>query len=269
MKKKIGVFFIVVASLVLIIFSYMSWSAKINNTKENATKNATVVESAAGDATSDGKKEVTVTDTVLDSALANSSADVQKLFQKRYDDDKKVNMLILGSKAMNDGGEGYAALLKKQLQATYGDFVIVTAKSFDTTSYDFVANHLNDVEWSTKYDLILLEPFTFKDSGVILPADEFQNIDEIVAKAQKAVKDAVVVIQPPFPAYGAHEYKTNISALKSYAKSKGLTYFDHWSKWPGTNDKVLKNYLTADNKHPNEQGAKLWAGALSDYFTAQ
>lgn len=272
MKKKIGVLFIIIACFAIILFSYISWNIKLDNIEKKATKVVPISTDSSGSKGKNSGQSNNITTSSLSeadlkNALKNSNTDVQNLFEKRYKDGQNVKMLILGSQTMVQGGGGYAKLLEDSLQETYGDFINVSAQSYDTTSAEFIAKHLNDIQWSKKYDLVLLEPFILNDNGLVSTEDEFSYIDQIVSKMQDNVKDAVIVLQPSFPIYGTSYYETNVAALKSYAKENSLPYINHWTEWPSSSDELLKDYITADNEQPNKAGTNLWAKALSKYFT--
>lgn len=272
MNKKIGVPFIITACFAIILFSYISWNIKLDNIEKDATKVIPISTDSSGseDKSSEQNNNTnssSLSEEDLKKALKNSSTSVQNLFEKRYKDGQTVKMLILGSQAMDQGGEGYAKLLKDSLQETYGDFVNVSAQSFNTTSAEFIDTQMKDVKWSTKYDIVLLEPFILNDNGLVSTEDEFSYIGQIVTTIQDEVKDAVVVLQPSFPIYGASYYETNVAALKSYAKENSLPYINHWTEWPSSSDESLKDYIIADKEQPNKAGTNLWAKALSKYFT--
>lgn len=247
MKKKFDVMFTIIACFAIMLFSYISWTTKLDDIKKEATKVAPISTAKAdnkGDESSDPNSQKSLTEVTLKKAIANSDAAVQGLFEKRFGDDQKVKMLIVGSEAMNAGGDGYAKRLEASLQETYGEFIKVTSNSFDTTSAAFIANHLDDIKWEENYDLVLLEPFILNDNGLVSIEDELTYIDQIIVKVQAAVKDAVVVIQPSYPIFNTTYYGANVAKLQTYAKDYSLPYISHWDKWPSTSDLSLNSYLT-------------------------
>lgn len=265
MKKKISAIFIIVASIAIVIISYISWHVKLEDIKKNATKVVPI--SASGSNNLVEKSSMNLNFTDLKNYSKNSDSSVQKLLKNRLKNGQQVQMLILGSTAMEEGGEGYAALLEKSFKETYGEFITITSQPFDSTSADFISKHLNKVNWSKPYDLVLLEPFILNDNGLVPTEEEFEYIDQIKEKVRGQVKDAVVVLQPSFPIFRTSYYETNVASLKSFAKEHSFPYVNHWEEWPSSSDTNLKSYLTGDNEQPNERGTKLWAQSLSKYFT--
>lgn len=265
MKKKIGVIFIIVASIFIIIISYISWHIKLEDIKKNATKVVPISTSGSNNIVEKSPMSLKIND--LKNYSENSDSSIKKLFKDRLQNSQQVQMLILGSTAMDQGGEGYASLLEKSFQETYGEFITITSQSFDSTSADFISKHLNEVKWDKPYDLVLLEPFILNDNGLVPTEEEFQYIEQIKEKVRGQIKDAVVVLQPSFPIFGTSYYETNVASLKSFAKEHSFPYVNHWEEWPSSSDTDLKSYLTGDNEQPNERGTKLWAQSLSKYFT--
>ena len=273
MGKKISVIFIIISCFAIILLSYISWNIKLDNIEKDATKVIPISTKQSGVNSSPRQDNHTntfsITKEELKNALAKSDSDVQNLFEERYQNGKNIKMLILGSQAMDQGGKGYAKLLEESLLDTYGDFIDVSSKSFETSSADFIGKHLKDIKWSQKYDIVLFEPFILNDNGLVSIEDEFTYIDQVVAKVQSSVKDAVVVLQPSYPLYGTTYYDANVSSLEAFAEEKNLPYINHWRKWPSSSDEKLKDYLTDDSEQPNEKGAQLWGKTLSKYFTNQ
>lgn len=270
MSKKVSAIFIIVSCFAIILLSYISWDIKLDNIKKDATKVVPISKNVNSSPRQDDNPEkLSMTQQDLKNAISKSESDVQNLFEKRFQNGQSLKMLILGSQAMDQGGNGYAKLLEDSLRETYGDFIDVSSKSFNTSSAEFIEQHLNDIKWSQKYDLILFEPFILNDNGLVSIEDEFTYIDQVVAKAQSAVKDSVVVLQPSYPIYGTTFYDANVTSLKAFAKERNLPYINHWRKWPSSSDVKLKDYLTEDSEQPNEKGAQLWGNTLSEYFTNQ
>ncbi|WP_052131500.1 SGNH/GDSL hydrolase family protein [Planococcus sp. CAU13] len=193
----------------------------------------------------------------------NMDTQVQSLFQNREQQGDKIQMLIVGSDSMESGEPGYAELLTTALDESYAGFVETEIMSFDGTSEEFLASGPN---LSAGYDVVLLEPFTLKNNGRVEIETEHLHIQNVFGEILSETDDAVLVLHPPQPIYGAQFYRTQVTALEEFAELRNYAYIDHWQEWPSTEDLTLKEYLTEDS-NPNNTGAETWANALIAYFT--
>lgn len=80
------------------------------------------------------------------------------------------------------------------------------------------------------------------------------------------VPDSTFILQPSYPIYLPKYYATQVQALKDYAVANNLTYLDHWTAWPATDNSEIKNYLIEGQNGPNEQGTQVWTQFLVEYF---
>lgn len=119
-------------------------------------------------------------------------------------------------------------------------------------------------------DLVLWEPFTLKDNTVgVSPEDTAYGVNVFLADLQEANEDVTLILQPGQPLFGAVYYPQQVEELKTFAEESGLTYLDHWTEWPASDDEALQGYLTESRDVPSEKGHKVWAGYLTDYFISQ
>ena len=259
--------------IVVLITSYSIWKSKIEMTKGDTTSSQTeqhIIIEEEPDKTEIETPKVapTISRETIELAIVNADETVQELVLNRFDAGEQIQMLIVGSTAMEDGSPGYAKLLTDELANTYGSFLETSVASFDGTSKNFIEEKMDEIDWTKTYDLVLYEPFTLNNNGKVKIEDEHKHIQVLEEKMLAEVSDAVLVLQPSYPIYEAAFYLVQIEALEKYAQRKAYPFINHWSSWPSTSDEYLTTFLTEDNS-PNEEGAKLWASSLITYFTAK
>ncbi|TAA72871.1 SGNH/GDSL hydrolase family protein [Planococcus salinarum] len=260
--KKLSIATSIILCGVILFFSYTSWKEKLATAglpAEPATAAAPAEETEQETAAAPDEPE----DIDLERLTAEMDEQVQELFYNRKEQDERVELLIVGSQAMDDGQPGYGELLADALDSSYSGFVETERLSFDGTSEEFL---MSGPQLSAGYDVVLLEPFTLKNNGRVEIETEHLHIQNVFGEVLSAESDAVLVLHPPQPIYGAQFYRTQVLALEEFAAFQGYAYIDHWQKWPSTEDLTLKDYLTEDS-NPNNRGAETWANALIAYFT--
>ena len=271
---KIGAILAVVVCVITLVFSYLSWQDKLDNAvakpeevkaeasanKEQQNGKTSEKEEASSE---EKKKETTGENSVnIQELSANADGAIQDLLMDRSENGETIQLLIAGSAALESGEPGYAEQLKTSLEEAYGNFIEVDIVSIERTS-EFIIN----IDLSADYDLVLLEPMTLMNNDRIAIEQEREHIKAFDASVTAQVEDAVLVLHPPQPIYGAGYYLAQVSALDEFAATNGYAYIDHWSKWPDTDDEELKEYLTEDGL-PNDKGAQVWAEELQAYFIA-
>src|SRR5690606_18640272 len=123
----------------------------------------------------------------LDALTAGMDAELQELFSNRKEQGETVQLLILGSEAMESGEPGYGELLKDALEEAYAGFIETELLPFDGTSEEFL---LSNPQLSSGYDVLLLEPFTLKNNGRVEIEREHEHIEEIYDEIVSAEDDA-------------------------------------------------------------------------------
>lgn len=259
--------------IVVLITSYSIWKSKIEMTKGETnnirTEQTTSIEETEQSVVEDNPKVApTISRETIENAIVNADENVQKVVLNRFDAGNQVQLLIVGSTAMDEGSPGYAELLADALANTYGDFFETSVASFDGTSQDFIEKNVDEIDWTSMYDVVLYEPFTLHNNGKVKIEDEHKHIRTLEQIMHTEVSDAVLVLHPSYPIFEASFYLFQIEALETFANKNAYPYINHWSSWPSTSDEKLITLLTEDNS-PNSEGARLWASALTSYFTAE
>ena len=263
-KKSLFAFIVLIGCILLLIGSYMQWKGNISSVGENST---TPISSSSKN--SDKKSDDTVKPELdvkrLLSLTSNANEQVQDVFSNRLESGEKVNFLITGSTLLDSGKPGYGERLNNALKEAYGEAVTVKIEGFDGTSEEFLEEK---IDLNPGYDIVLLEPFTLKNNGIVSIDDEHQHIKSFKKLLTNQTEDAVVVLHPPNPIYAAAYYPQQVSALKSFAELEGIPYVDHWKQWPDPTTDEISAYLV-DEGAPNKDGVEIWANALIDYFIAK
>ena len=260
--KKFGVILCVILCGIILTFSYASWKEKLSAAGKPAEQEvaAETVEETEKETIEESAPSIELD---LDSLTASMDPQVKEIFFNRKEQDEKVQLLVVGSDAMEFGEPGYGELLVSALEETYGDFVETELFSFDGTSQEFLAS---GPQLSAGYDVVLMEPFTLKNNGIVEIEVEHEHIESVFGEVLSSESDAVLVLQPPQPIYGAQYYRTQVTALEEFAGMRNYAYINHWEQWPSSEDLTLKDYLTEES-NPNQRGAETWADALIAYFT--
>lgn len=260
--KKIGIGLCILLCGVILVFSYLSWKEKLASAGKTALQ---VVTTPLPEETAEESAEPadTVAEIDVETLTAEMDPQVQQLFINRMEQGETVQMLVLGSESMEAGAPGYGELLKSAIETSYDGFAEVELMSFEGTSEEFL---MSRPQLTGGYDVVLMEPFTLKNNGRVEIELEQQHIENVFGRILTRVDDAVLVLHPPQPIYGAQFYRTQVTALEEFAAMRNYAYIDHWEQWPSTEDLTLKDYLTEDSD-PNNTGAETWADALIAYFT--
>ncbi|ANU27534.1 SGNH/GDSL hydrolase family protein [Planococcus versutus] len=260
---KIAAIAAVIICMIVLVFSYLTWQDKLENVLEPSdSAQAKTEKKSTSEEKEDPARKESVDLMNIEKLTANMDQDVQDLFSARADSGENVKLLIAGSAALESGDPGYAELLKTSLESAYADFIEVDVLSIEGTS-----DSLKRADLSKGYDVVLLEPMTLMNNDRIAIEQEREHIKAFEDNLQREVNDAIVILHPPQPIFGAGYYLAQVSALREFSTIYSYDYIDHWSAWPDTDDDKLKDYLTEDGL-PNDKGAELWATELETYFIA-
>lgn len=200
---------------------------------------------------------------------ANWPEESQQQFAKALEEEKPFQLAIVGSKIATKGKVNWPALMKEKISAAYGDKVIVDILTYDLTTESFVEEGKVKEIMKQKPALVLFEPFTLNDNGVVDRSDSNKFIEEIVNEMEK--KGATVVLQPPHPLANASLYPKQVETLKKFAKAQKITFLDHWSAWPEQDAEEFKKHVKTedDRTYPSKAGHEVWAKYLTEYFVAE
>lgn len=185
--------------------------------------------------------------------------------EERIAEGVPFKMAFVGSNALNS----WAPLSKAAIEEAYGEEVVsVTLQGFEGTTAEYTSENKAAELAALDADLVLLEPFTLADNGVIRIEDSLLHISNWMDTVQAEHPDTVFMLQPSQPIHQAGYYLTQLDALEQFANEREIAYLDHWTAWPGTQEDELLGYLTDENL-PNEEGARVWSEFVNGVFVGE
>jgi hypothetical protein len=175
--------------------------------------------------------------------------------------EQPFKILFVGSASM-EWEKGVSQIINE----SFGSDKIVTAlHTYDQTSADIIAENNQQELAAEKAQLVVMEPFLLNDNGKLKIEETLGNVTKMIEDIKTANPDTTFILQPSNPIYLPKYYSEQIEGLKNYAAPNNITYLDHWTAWPATDNPDLENYLNEDQS-PNELGYQAWAQYLSAYF---
>ena len=210
--------------------------------------------------------------TDLDSLLTytkNWPAESVDTLKANLEAGQPFKIAILGSSALGEGKESWPEIVKASLNDTFAQNVTVSTLTYDLTSLEFVNEDKVTEVIEEQPDLVLFEPFTLKDNGLVTIDDTLENASSTIAEIKESLPDTVVLIQPPHPLHQATYYPVQVEALEQYAEDNDIPYLNHWEAWPDQDSEEIKDYLSEDASEPSVKGHQVWAEYLIDYFIAK
>lgn len=277
-KTKLITTFVIIGCIVTLFASYNIYQSRIQsitNPSVNASdkvspnNNEISKENRTSDKKIDQSKSDSLTAEEITSLTANMSDEARTVFTSRLESKEKIQLLVIGSSSIEEGTPGYGELLSTDLSEAYGELIETTSITFDGNTAELVDELDGDlIDWSSDFDVVLLEGMNLSNNGVVVVEDSIDHIEEINDRMKQNVVDSVLLVHPSQPLAKAAYYPKEVESFKSYLTSKGFTYIDHWTEWPVGNEDEMNIYLTEDSE-PNDKGAALWASALSTFFTGK
>lgn len=265
----------------LVIGGNMHWNNKIEETvkelpaaasEDNGEKKAPAKKAKDDSKKQDSQKKYNEDDKIssLLAYTANWPDEAARKFEKTLQNGERYKIVFAGSESVGAGENDWPALVQEKLIGTYGK----SAFSFEVFSHSLSSNQFLDQGKEQELaeagaDMIILEPFTLNDNGILTIEMSEKNIDAIVEAVKAKNKDAVIILQPPHPLYNASYYGTQVTSLEAYANNHGMAFINHWEAWPERDSKDINDYLSEDRETPNEDGHKLWAEYVNQYLIAE
>lgn len=265
--KPIYTMIMAVICIFILIAGNFYWNNKTAVTVEGGEMKDAVAEASEKPikkkADKEKKEESNVDVEKVKALAANWPENARNGLVASLDEGRPYHIVFAGSPALGEGEDSWPELVKKGMTETYGNSVFTfTTLIFDTNSNEFVEEgHIDDLA-ETGADLILLEPFTLKDNGVVEIEKSAENIEAIIAAVKEENEDTVVLLQPPHPISSSSWYPVQVEELGKFANANGYTFLNHWEAWP----EDTTGYLTESNDGPNEKGHEIWAKYLLEFF---
>jgi hypothetical protein len=254
--KRLLLALLAIGGITFLAFGYMSWQDKTSISSTNNQRSDSEETKVEGESNSEK------------TFYSNWPEEAQADYKEAKENGEAYKVAIVGSTALGKGENGWSEQVKGELLETGSGTVEVEIFQFDTISIDFIYG--TDMGEVVDYapDMVLYEPFSLNDNSVgVLVQDNHDSIEIFLRNLKEANEDVVLLLQPTHPLFGATYYPLQVEDLKAFAEEKGFTYLDHWEAWP--EDESLNDLVSEGKDVPNEEGHKLWADYLTDYFIAE
>ncbi|MCM3569388.1 hypothetical protein [Neobacillus mesonae] len=248
--------------IAVLFFGHSYWNKQISASATNKASTAIKKEE-----TTTANNQPSADDTELLAYTKNWPDSAVDRFKTTLAEKKTFKILFLGSKAIGSDTDGVFPIVKEKLEDKFGsDHVEVTYKTYKSSSTQFVnADKQEDIA-KLGADLIIFEPFILTNNGLVLVEDTFKDIATIMDDIQAKKSETSFILQPSYPIYPAKIYPSQVEQLKQFAKKNDITYMDHWTAWPDSQDPALKEYLTTDQSAPSEKGVKVWSDYIVNFL---
>lgn len=273
MKKGLMTVLVLITCVLVLAVSYLSWSAKVKEAgAEPVNRPIKQEQPAEGKGTQDQdlEKEKKSEEKVagpsadeLERLTPNLSENTIEMLMSRLDAGEPVQLLAVGSSSF----EAPANQLAEALGDAYGGWIKTDVQTFGGTSEEFMSDGIKEIDWDKEYDLVIYEPFTLYNNGLVTIDDEQQDALEFRDRALEEVEDAAFFITPPQPIHEPNYYMTQINNLKKFVESKDIPFIDHWDQWPDVDSEDILDYVD-DEYEPTDKGVEAWANSLKGYFIA-
>ncbi|WP_349408686.1 SGNH/GDSL hydrolase family protein [Pseudalkalibacillus sp. SCS-8] len=262
----------ILLSVAAIIFGHIHWKNKISNTivSANDEVSADENENQAAESTDNEDTEDEQQQRNIDELTKNLTDEAAAVVKAAVKAGESVEVAVIGSGAQKMGSNPWPGLVQAGLDEAYGEgvFLIQNHSFGDQFSiHARVEQRMYDII-EGKPDMVLLEPFLMNDNGDVNPEHSIGSVRILKRSFEDANEDIIFMVQPPHPIYQPTVYGTQVSMLQEYAEENGVTYLDHWENWPDTDDEEIKKYLV-ELEGPNDEGNKLWAEYIINYFTGK
>jgi hypothetical protein len=254
---------IAVCCIAFLIFGNAYWKSKTVITLDKEKTSSQTADFAV-DEQEDG-----TADTLI-SYTKNWPSKSQEAFKQALSEKRAFKILLLGSLSLGKESDGWAYIVKNNLEKAFGKkYMNVDVKEYEITSTDFVKENKQTELFEGNWDLILFEPFTLKDNGLVKIPDSLDNITKIMADVKSHSSQTNFILQPPHPIYNAKFYPIQVEELKKYCQTNSIPYLDHWSAWPDPNRMDLLSDLTKDQSAPNVRGHQIWSDYITNYLISK
>lgn len=260
-----------IATAAVLILGNLNWAKKTTiSSNTEVSKAAETKKDQLTNGGSDNKSTSSASREVLLKLASNWPKESIEVFTKSLDEKRPFKILIVGSSALGGSSStGWPALVETKVNEAYGETVSVDVKEYALTSLDFIEQDKTQELVESKADLIIFEPFTLNDNGIVRIEDSLDNITTVIEEVNSDNPNAAFVLQPPYPLYNAQFYPLQVEALKNYAETNQISYLDHWTAWPDPATEEIKDYLLEDQSAPNEKGHGVWAEFVEGFLISK
>lgn len=265
--KKLFISIVIILAFASIIAGKIHWDNKIEAAGNVVKPEITIEKSERGKRTEDTTEQVTKEDILK--YTKNLPEEIVEKIENAIDSKEPVHLAIMGSAATSSNPTGWPALLKKELENTYGvEIFDISIKEIpNTTSTEVVTNKLYQDVIDREPDILLLEPFILYDNGAVIPlSNRLANLTTLLTDFETQLPNLSIIIQPANPLHNATFYPGEVNGLKDFVEKSGYLYLNHWEAWPDPTSPEMADHLIDGEGMPNELGHQVWAGYLKEFF---
>lgn len=244
-----------------VIYGNFHWNEKLASAVDQKAPN--VKESTKGDIEKVNNKEE-----LNKESFTNLPLEVAEYLRGKQSSGEVVELVIIGSKVNELADKKWSMLFKEELESTYDGLFNITVNAIpgEVTTTDVVKENLYLENLYTIPDIVILEPFLLDSNGMIIIEHSLENISIMIEGLKKKNPNLFLFIQPGQPLRDAIYYPMDIAELEAWTLEQGYTYINHWQSWP-TDSEEISMYIENDDIIPNEEGHRIWAEHLINYFT--
>lgn len=190
-------------------------------------------------------------------------------FRRALEDKRSFQILIVGSESLGTQNNGWPQTVQAAVKSAYQENVTIKTLEYAKNSTMFVQENKPKDIIDHKADMIIIEPFTYKDNGKVRIEDSLANLTTIMEDVKSGNPNVEFIIQPPHPIYNAKYYPIQVAELKEYSEKRDITYLDHWAAWPDWHTEAIKDYLLEDSSGPSEKGHEVWGEYVEKFLISR
>jgi vacuolar-type H+-ATPase subunit F/Vma7 len=270
---RIALIIVIILSIGSLVVGKIHWNHKIS-----AFSGMASTVKVEEEKTEPAKETSTLSSKTVDLAqiTINLPDNLKAKIETAQSEKKPVKLSILGSKSTSSEPNAWPTILSQKLTEAYGEglFEVAINEIKDKNSLEVVDEKLYSESLDFNPDILLLEPFILKDNGEVRMEDRIENLQTIMDAFEERNPGVIILIQPANPLYNATYYPKEVEELKRFATDNGISYLDHWQAWPELESSEIEKYLMTDpdspgKSIPNEEGHKIWADFLVNYFVGK
>ncbi|KZE38901.1 hypothetical protein AV656_08350 [Bhargavaea cecembensis] len=270
MKKGLVTVLVLIACIGVLLLSYLSWNEKVKEAGAEPVNRPIKQEApaeGANDQAEDPEEELEKAAAPSGEELSNLTANLPEstveMLMSRLDSEEPVQLLAVGSSSFEEP----ANQLADALDDAYGGWIETDVQTFSGTSESFMQDGIGEIDWKKGYDLVVYEPFTLNNNGLVVIEDEQEDALEVRDRVREEVEDAAFFITPPQPIHEPNYYLTQINALHKFVDNRDIPFIDHWKQWPDADSDDILDYVNEEYQ-PTDKGVEVWAESLKEYFIA-
>ncbi|MCF6138803.1 SGNH/GDSL hydrolase family protein [Pseudalkalibacillus berkeleyi] len=256
----------ILLSISVIVFGHLHWKSKISTASVSANDDITEDSDAN---VNESEVEETESKRNLETLTQNLPKEAASIIIDSFNKGEQLDLAFIGSEAQTKGSTPWPELVEEGLKEAYGPelFTVHNYNFGDEFSIRAIRTDDMDSIINDQPDIVILEPFLLNDNGEVNINHTIDSIRIIKRRMVEENEEVIFMVQPPHPIHEPGLYATQINALKEYAEETDTTYLNHWDNWPDVTDEEIKQYILEDISGPNDEGNKLWAEYIVNYFT--